>query len=82
MIVWFPAASVTEACGEHDEHEGERVRTSSESGQDEYEDEAEGREDAVDQTQERGLVVWSKHILTECHQGPCAGGGQGPRERL
>jgi hypothetical protein len=49
---------------------GWSIRPSSESGLDKYEHEAEGREDAVDQTQERGLVFWSKHIITECHQDP------------
>jgi hypothetical protein len=74
VVVWFTAASVAEACGKQDEHEPERIRVPGEGGQDahEHEHEAQGREDAVEQAQERSPVIPRERTLFECQQEPRA----------
>jgi hypothetical protein len=49
-VARFFTASVAKACGEHDQDEREPIGASGQGGQDEDQREAQGREDAVEQT--------------------------------
>jgi hypothetical protein len=57
VVAWFRAASVTEADSEHHKNEGERVEMLGECGQDEHQQEAQSREDAVDDTEEADPTI-------------------------
>jgi hypothetical protein len=66
VVVRFLAAAVTKACGKHDQDERKPVRVSGKGDQDEDEREAKGREDAVDQAQERCSVNRRKGVRADC----------------
>lgn len=58
MIVSFLTSSVAKACGEYHQYEGERIKLLGKGAQDKYQHEAQGCEDAVDETQQHRRATW------------------------